>query len=396
MLVDTEDDLPARLLTAHGPISALADIVPEQVVALYEHVRSERVVGASALSGRLRRVRAMTKEHTSAGVLERIAEARHGHPMGTAPTTGPHPAVLRRGGRGRACDGRRARLRRSGPARAVEHSCPRAAAGVRGGQRGPVSRVRGEEWMRGLDGQVAIVTGGGSGIGEATAMALAREGVRVAVVGRRHQPLEEVVRSVTSAGGTAFAAPVDVADPEAVPALAHAVVERWGRVDLLVNNAGINVPQRDMASLSVSDWNAVVQINLTGTFLVTQAVLPFMRRQQAGTVVNVSSMAGYRPSALSGPAYNATKAGVNALTESVNLAERRHGIRACAICPGEVATPILDKRPQPPSPEARATMLQPEDVAATILFVAALPQRAAVELLTIQPTAQRDVTGELG
>jgi NAD(P)-dependent dehydrogenase (short-subunit alcohol dehydrogenase family) len=249
--------------------------------------------------------------------------------------------------------------------------------------------------MGGLDGQVAIVTGGGSGIGEATAVALAREGVRVAVAGRRRQPLEEVVSAVTSAGGTAFAAPVDVADPEAVPAVAQAVIERWGRVDLLVNNAGINVPQRELASMSVSDWNAVVQINLTGTFLMTQSVLPVMRRQQSGTIVNVSSIAGYRPSALSGPAYNAAKAGVNALTESVNLAERRHGIRACAICPGEVATPILDKRPQPPSAEARATMLQPEDLAATVLFVAALPQRASVELLTIQPTAERDVTAEL-
>ena len=249
--------------------------------------------------------------------------------------------------------------------------------------------------MGGFDGQVAIVTGGGSGIGEATAIALARAGVRVAVVGRRQQPLEEVVSAVASAGGTAFAAPADVADPEAVAAVAQAVVERWGRVDLLVNNAGTNVPRRDMAGMSVSDWNAVVQVNLTGTFLMTQAVLPVMRRLQAGTVVNVSSIAGWRPSALSGPAYSAAKAGVNALTESVNLAERRHGIRACAICPGEVATPILDSRPQPPSPEARATMLQPEDVAAAILFVAALPQRATVELLTIQPTAQRDVTAEL-
>ena len=249
--------------------------------------------------------------------------------------------------------------------------------------------------MSGLDGQVAIVTGGGSGIGEATAIALAREGVRVAVAGRRRQPLEEVVSRVTAAGGTAVAAPVDVADAEAVPAVAAAVVDRWGRVDLLVNNAGINVPQRELASMSVSDWNAVVQINLTGTFLMTQAVLPSMRSRQSGTVVNVSSIAGYRPSVLSGPAYNATKAGVNAFTESVNLAERRHGIRACAICPGEVATPILDKRPQPPSVEARATMLQPEDIAATILFVAGLPQRASVDLLTIQPTAERDWTAEV-
>ncbi len=249
--------------------------------------------------------------------------------------------------------------------------------------------------MGSMDGQVAIVTGGGSGIGEATAIALAREGVRVAVAGRRPQPLDDVVNAVTSIGGTALAAPLDVADPEAVAAVVGDVVERWGRVDLLVNNAGVNVPRRELASMSVPDWNTVVQINLTGTFLMTQAVLPHMRSQQGGTVVNVSSIAGYRPSALSGAAYNATKAGVNAFTESVNLAERRHGIRACALCPGEVATPILDKRPQPPSMEARAGMLQPEDLAATIVFVAALPPRATVELLTIQPTSLRDVTAEL-
>jgi NADP-dependent 3-hydroxy acid dehydrogenase YdfG len=215
------------------------------------------------------------------------------------------------------------------------------------------------------------------------------------VAGRRQQPLEDVVNAVTSAGGTAVATPLDVADPEAVAAAARGVVERWGRVDLLVNNAGVNVPRRDIGSMSVPDWNTVVQINLTGTFLMTQAVLPFMRSQQAGTVVNVSSIAGYRPSALSGAAYNATKAAVNAFTESINLSERRHGIRACALCPGEVVTPILDKRPQPPSSEARAAMLQPEDLAATILFVAALPQRATVELLTILPTVQRDVSAEV-
>jgi NADP-dependent 3-hydroxy acid dehydrogenase YdfG len=109
----------------------------------------------------------------------------------------------------------------------------------------------------------------------------------------------------------------------------------------------------------------------------------------------VSSMAGYRASALTGPAYNAAKAGVNSFTESINLAERRNGIRACVVCPGEVSTPILENRPVPPTPEARATMLQPEDIADTITFVATLPQRANIELLTIYPTEQRDWTTEL-
>ena len=249
--------------------------------------------------------------------------------------------------------------------------------------------------MARLDGQVAIVTGGGSGIGEATASALAREGARVAVVGRRPEPLADVVAAVAARGGTAFAVPGDVTDPAAVEGLVAEVTARWGRVDVLVNSAGINVPRRDLASLSVTDWDAVLRINLTGTFLATHAVLPIMREQRSGSVVNVSSLAGYRAMALTGPAYNAAKAGVNAFTESVNLAERRHGIRACAVCPGEVATPILELRPHPPTPEARASMLQPEDLAETILFVVTLPQRANVDLITVHPTEQRDWTAEL-
>ena len=168
------------------------------------------------------------------------------------------------------------------------------------------------------------------------------------------------------------------------------VVTAWGRIDVLVNNAGMNIRRRKVEEVSEQDWDSVLRVNLTGTFLVTQKVLPHMRRQGSGTVLNVSSMAGYRAFALSGPAYSAAKAGVISFTDSLNLTERVHGVRACAVCPGEVATPILDQRPQPPSAEARAAMLQPEDLAETLLHVAALPQRATVELLTIYPTVQRD------
>src|SRR5207302_8274676 len=129
---------------------------------------------------------------------------------------------------------------------------------------------------------------------------------------------------------------------------------------------------------------------LHGTFQVTGAALPAMRRQGGGTIVNVSSIAGVTASLLAGPAYSAAKAAVVSFTQSINLAERSHGIRACAICPGEVATPIMERRPHPPSAAARATMLQPEDIAETILHVAALPDRAAVELVTIRPTVLRD------
>jgi NAD(P)-dependent dehydrogenase (short-subunit alcohol dehydrogenase family) len=246
-----------------------------------------------------------------------------------------------------------------------------------------------------LDGQVAIVTGGGTGIGRATALALSAEGCRVALVGRRPEPLQETVDELTAAGRTALALPADVADRSAGPAAVARVVQEWGRLDLLVNNAGLNVPRRDVSSVTADEWTEVLDVNLTGTFLFTQAALPQMRAQGAGTVINVSSMAGHRASALTGPAYSAAKAGVISFTDSLNLTERAHGIRACAVCPGEVATPILDKRPQPPSAQARAAMLQPEDLAQTFLLVATLPQRATIELLTIYPTVQRDWSAEV-
>ena len=246
-----------------------------------------------------------------------------------------------------------------------------------------------------LDGQVAVVTGGGTGIGRATALAFAGEGCRVALVGRRPEPLRETVDELTTAGHAALALAADVADRSAGSDVAGRVVQEWGRLDLLVNNAGLNVPRRDVASVTAEDWTTVLEVNLTGTFLFTQAALPHMRAQRSGTVINVSSMAGHRASALTGPAYSAAKAGVISFTDSLNLTERAHGIRACAVCPGEVATPILDKRPQPPSAEARAAMLQPEDLAQTFLLVATLPPRATVELLTIYPTVQRDWSAEV-
>jgi len=246
--------------------------------------------------------------------------------------------------------------------------------------------------MARLRGQVAVVTGAGTGIGRATAVALAREGARVVAVGRRRESLEETIAALDGDADGSAAAAADITDEDAVQRLAADVVERWGRVDLLVNNAGLNVPRRDLAGLSVADWHAVLQVNLTGTFLMTHAVLPVMREQRSGTVINVSSIAGLRARGFTGPAYNAAKAGVNSLTESVNLAERQHGIRACALCPGEVSTPILERRPIPPPADVRALMLQPEDVADSVVFVATLPPRATVELLSLYPTAHRDGT----
>jgi NADP-dependent 3-hydroxy acid dehydrogenase YdfG len=243
-----------------------------------------------------------------------------------------------------------------------------------------------------LEGQVAVVTGAGTGIGRATAIALGRAGARVVLSGRRREPLETVAAELRAAGTSALVQPGDVTRPEAAAALAEAASETWGRLDLLVNNAGLNARVRDLGAVSVDDWREVIEVNLHGTFLPTRSALAVMRAARRGTVVNVASIAGLTASLLSGPAYSASKAAVLSFTQSINLAERRHGIRACAICPGEVATPIIELRPHPPSAEALATMLQPEDIAETILHVAALPDRANVELVTIRPTVLRDLS----
>jgi NADP-dependent 3-hydroxy acid dehydrogenase YdfG len=244
---------------------------------------------------------------------------------------------------------------------------------------------------------VSVVTGAGSGIGRATAVALAAGGGRettLVLVGRRSEALEETAALVEAAGGRPIVTAADVADPAAVDGV-RAVAEAAGPVDLLVNNAGVNVPVRTLDRLAVRDWERIFQINATAPFLMTRALLSGMRVRRRGTIVNVSSMAALRPGAISGPAYGAAKAALVSFTESINVSERRHGIRACAICPGEVATPILDDRPVPPPAEARELMLQPEDVAATILHVAGLPPRAMIELVTMFPTAQRDTSAEL-
>jgi len=240
-----------------------------------------------------------------------------------------------------------------------------------------------------LDGQVAVVTGASSGIGRATARLLAAEGATVVLVARRQKLLGEVAEEIASQGGRAICYPADVADPQAVKRLFSTVEERFGRLDILVNGAGVNPPHRRLADAGLEDWTQVIEVNLTGAYLCGQGALPLMRKQGWGTIINISSMAGKRTSVLAGVAYCASKHGLGSLTRSINLEERQRGIRACELCPGEVNTPILDTRPYPPSLESRAHVLQPEDVAQAVLFVVTLPQRAMVEELHITPTIPR-------
>jgi NADP-dependent 3-hydroxy acid dehydrogenase YdfG len=241
-----------------------------------------------------------------------------------------------------------------------------------------------------LQGKVAWITGGGSGIGLAGGLELARAGAHVVVSGRSPETLEKAVKQLKAAG-SAEALPLDVASKEDVARAAAKI----GRVDILVNSAGINSPRRNFHNVSLESWDQIVAINLSGMFYCVHAVLPGMRSRKDGLIINVSSWAGRYASTLTGPGYNATKHAVVALTESINMEECANGIRATAVLPGEVATPILEKRPVPPAPEVRAKMLQAEDLGKTLLFIAALPARACVNELIISPTWNRFYLGGL-
>jgi NADP-dependent 3-hydroxy acid dehydrogenase YdfG len=235
-----------------------------------------------------------------------------------------------------------------------------------------------------LEGKVAWITGGGSGIGLAGGLALASAGAHVVVSGRNRETLSAAEKLLKKAG-SAEAIALDVASRAQVAEVAVKI----GRVDILVNSAGINSPRRNFHNVSPESWDDIVGINLSGMFYCLHAVLPGMRARRDGVIINVSSWAGRYPSVLTGPAYNATKHGVVALTESINMEEGLNGIRATALLPGEVATPILEKRPVPPTPEVRARMLQAEDLGKTILFIATLPPRACVNELIISPAHNR-------
>jgi NADP-dependent 3-hydroxy acid dehydrogenase YdfG len=240
-----------------------------------------------------------------------------------------------------------------------------------------------------LSGKVAWVTGAGSGIGQAGALALAEDGAAVVLSGRRRDALESTAAQIAKAGGSAEIAVLDVADAKAVEAAGAAILERHARVDILVNSAGLNVTKRHWDVVDAAGWDTVIGIDLDGAFYATRAVLDAMRARKDGLVINVSSWAGRYDSFLTGPAYNAAKHGLVAMTAHLNMAEGKNGIRACVICPGEVNTPILDQRPVPVPPEARAKMLQPRDMGETIRFLARLPAHVCISELVIAPTGNR-------
>jgi len=240
--------------------------------------------------------------------------------------------------------------------------------------------------MRKVNGKVAWITGAGSGIGEACAVALSEAGMKVILSGRRQEKLEE---TAARCSGNAHVEVLDVSDKEGVFGVAERILNKHGSIDVLVISAGINVKNRNWHNLSLEDWESVIRIDLDGAFYCCKSVLPVMKEQGDGLIVNISSWAGNNISLIAGPAYTAAKHAMNAMNESINMEACMHGVRACAVCPGEVSTPILDNRPIPVSSENRAQMLQPEDCGELIRFLAELPAHVCINQMTISPTWNR-------
>lgn len=237
--------------------------------------------------------------------------------------------------------------------------------------------------------KVAWVTGGGTGIGAAGAICLAEDGAIVVLSGRRREQLEAVADRIGDRGGNAEVICTDVADADAMQATADTIRETHGQIDILVHSAGLNIPNRSWGDLDHEGWNQVVDINLNGSFNAVQAVLPAMRETEDGLLILISSWAGRYDTLLTGPAYNATKHGMLAMAAHLNMEEGKNGIRCCSILPGEVNTPILDKRPIPVPDEERERMLQAEDIGETIRFVARMPPRVCLNEILVSPTWNR-------
>ncbi|HMJ91913.1 MAG TPA: SDR family oxidoreductase [Candidatus Acidoferrum sp.] len=230
-----------------------------------------------------------------------------------------------------------------------------------------------------------LITGAGSGVGRAVAIALVKQNWRVALLGRSRDTLDETARLTGATAEEVIVHPCDIGRVEQVQAMASAVFQKFNSIDALINAAGTNAPNRSLEVLTLEDYHAMIDTNLHGAYYCVQAVLPRMRERGVGTIVNIVSDAGKQASPKSGPAYSMSKFGLTGLTQSINAEERGHGVRACAIFPGDIDTPLLLKRPQPPTAEQRAKMMQPEDIAECVLLAINLPARTIVEEILVRP-----------
>lgn len=230
-----------------------------------------------------------------------------------------------------------------------------------------------------LSGQTAVVTGAGRGIGRCMALTLGKAGAYVAAVARTQPDLEALKRDIENAGGTAGVQPCDVSDADAVTAMFERVVEERGRVDILVNNAGLGIYGL-LQDMPPDDFDKVIAVNLRGTFLCAQQAMRIMRRQRRGTIVNVSSVLGFK-GYKNQSAYTASKHGVMGLTKSLAVEAQPHGIRVSAVLPGGVDTEMVRKSRPDLDPE---DLLRPVDVAQAVMYLLSLSEHAAVDEIYIR------------
>ena len=235
-----------------------------------------------------------------------------------------------------------------------------------------------------LTGKGVLVTGGGSGIGLATARLLLDEGAKVAITGRNEAKLRDAAKTLNAGDRIVYHA-ADLGDPAQVKTLVDAVTAKLGGIEILVNNAGVNLKERMFNQLTPENWQTLLSGNLDSAFYCMHAVLPQMRQRGGGLVIVVNSISGLRANPLGGIGYIAAKFGLRGLAMGVAAEEKPSNVRVTSIYPGEVNTPILEVRPEPVSEERKRNMLQPEDVARAVLFVATLPDHVAIPELIITP-----------
>lgn len=230
----------------------------------------------------------------------------------------------------------------------------------------------------------ALITGASSGIGKATALAFAQAGIDVALVSRSQDKLEEIATKAREAGVEAKAYPLDLAKMEQVKSEISAIAADFAPIDILVNNAGMGYTN-PLIETPLSDWQQVIDLNLTSVFQCILGVLPSMRQQQRGTIINVASIAGQQFFPEWG-AYSVSKAGLIALSKTLAAEERPHGIRVVTFSPGAVNTPIWDTDTVQIDLN-RSAMLTPEIVAQSILHAVMMPEQAVIDSVTLMPSA---------
>jgi NADP-dependent 3-hydroxy acid dehydrogenase YdfG len=241
--------------------------------------------------------------------------------------------------------------------------------------------------MSNLSNKIVLVTGGGSGIGFAVAREFLKEGARVAITGRDEAKLLRASDRLKG-GDRLVTHAADVSDPGQVHKLIATVTQRLGPIDIIVNNAGTNIKARTFKELTPETWKLLVGANMDGAFYCMREVVPQMAARGGGLIINVNSIAGVRASPLGGPAYSAAKFGLHALSLCLGAEVKTDGIRICGVYPGEVNTPILDVRPKAIDDAHRQRILQPEDVAGAVLFIARLPAHVVIPELVITPLSQ--------